>query len=289
MDRPEGLLAAATVLITLATSAGGASAGPWPSLLGSRDAFSPEVSAAVERVWREPTLSRTVNGPPAHVPFEVYVALVDAPEVTAAAARFRRLANYEVQALDDDHYRANDGDGARGLYQVLRREPRRRVVFSQGEHAGPMLGTIKGSALTVLDIEPRGDAVDPTLTAYVYIDDPVAAGLAQLLIVIFGFLADRKPAEGLRVTAGVAEWAVDRSGGFCEWLAREQLPPARRNRILAALPSCAAGLLELRELPPPQTHLEIVGPRVFRWVTACCGAKWRFGRYAHRIYISAAG
>jgi len=236
------LLAAATVLVTLATGASGAPAGPWPSLLGSREAFPPDVSAAVERVWLEPTLSRTVNGRSARVPFGVYVAFVDTPEVTAAAARFRKLGSYEIQALDDDRYRANDGDGARGVSQVLRREPRRRVILSRGEHTGPILGTISGSALTVLDLEPRGDAVNPRLTTYVYIDDRVAAALARLLIASFGFLADRKLGEGLRVTTEVAEWAVDRSGGFCEWLAREPLPPMQHDRILAALPSCAAGL-----------------------------------------------
>ena len=236
------LLAAVTALLTLATGASGAPARPWPPLLGSREAFPPDVSAAVERVWIEPTLSRTVNGRAARVPFDVYVAFVDTPEVTAAAARFRKLGSYEIQALDDDRYRGNDGDGARGIAQVLRREPRRLVLLSRGEHTGPILGTIRGSALTVLDLEPREGVVNPRLTAYVYIDNRVAAALARVLIATFGSLADRRLGEGLRVTAEVAEWAVDRSGGFCEWLAREPLPPARRDRILAALPSCAAGL-----------------------------------------------
>jgi len=236
------LLATATVLLTLATGASGAPAGRWPAILGSREAFPPDVSAAVERVWIEPTLSRTVDGRSARVPFDVYVVFLDTPEVTAAAARFRKLGSYELQALDDDHYVASDGDGARGIAQVLRREPRRLVLLSRGEHTGPILGTIRGSALTVLDLEPREGVVNPRLTAYVYIDNRVAAALARVLIATFGSLADRKLGEGLRITAEVAEWAVDRSGGFCEWLAREPLPPARRDRVLAALPSCAAGL-----------------------------------------------
>jgi len=234
---------AGIVLLLLATAANGTAAKPWPSLLGSREAFPPEVSAAVERVWSEPTLSRTVNGPSARVPLNVYVAFVDAPEVTAAAARFRKITrSYEVRALDDDRFWGDDGDGARGLAQVLRREPRRRVFLSQGEHSSSFLGTISGSALTVLDLESRRDTVDPRLTAYVHIDDRVAATLARLLVPTLGFIADRKLGEGLRLTTAVAEWAVDRSGGFCDWLAREAVPPVQRDRVLVALPTCAAGL-----------------------------------------------
>ena len=235
------LLAVATVLLSLVSGARGASPEPWPSVLGPRDAFPPDVSAAVQRVWSEPTLRRTVNGRPARVPFDVYVAFLDTPDVTAAAARFRKLGHYEIQMLDDDHYRASDGDGAHGFAQVLRREPRRVVMLSRGEHTGPFLGTISGSALTVLDLEPQPQVVNPRLIAYVYIDNPVAAGLARTLIPTFGFLADRKLSEGLRVTAEVAEWAIEPSGGFCEWLAREPIPRARRDRILTALPSCASG------------------------------------------------
>jgi len=235
------LLALAAAFLILVESAGGAPPEPWPSLLGPRQAFAPDVTVAVERVWSEPTLRRTLNGRPARVPLDVYMAFVDTPEVTAAAARFRRLANFEIRALDDDHYVASDGDGARGFAQVLRREPRRVVMLSRGEHTGPFLGTISGSALTVLDLEPQPQVVNPKLVAYVYIDSPVAAALARTLVPTFGFLADRKLGEGMRITAEVAEWAIDPSGGFCAWLEREPLPRARRTRILAALPSCAPG------------------------------------------------
>ena len=72
-------LVAATTLVAFATDASGLPGRPWPSVLGSREAFSPEVSAAVERIWIKPTLRRTVNGPPARVPLEVYAAFVDTP------------------------------------------------------------------------------------------------------------------------------------------------------------------------------------------------------------------
>jgi hypothetical protein len=233
------LAVAVILMLALATGASGSPAQPWPPVLGSRESYPPDVSAAVERVWSDPTLSRTVKGRAAHVPLDVYVAFLDTPDVTAAAARFRGLASYEIRALDDGRYLASDGVSARGSAQVLRRQPRRVVMLSRGEHTGPFLGTISGSALTVIDVEPERHGVTPTLVAYVYIDNPLAASLARTLVPTFGFIADRKLGEGLRVTGEVAEWAVDPSGGFCDWLVREPLPPARRALIMTALPACA--------------------------------------------------
>jgi hypothetical protein len=231
----KAALAVTTVFLVLTSRAGDALPDPWPSLLGPRDAFAPDVSAAVERVWSEPTLHRTVNGPSARVPLNVYAAFLNTPEVTAAAARFRKIGYFEIRALDDDHYLASDNNGARGSARVLRREPRRIVMLSRGEHTGPFLGTISGSALTIVDFESRGHMINPTLVAYVYIDSPIAAALARTLVPTFGFIADRKLVEGLRVTSEVAEWAIDPSGGFCDWLAREPFPPPRRDRILTAV------------------------------------------------------
>ena len=159
--------------------------------------------------------------------------------MTASAARFRKIYSYEVRVLDDDRYWGDDGDGGRGLAQVLRREPRRRIFLSKGEHTGPVLGTISGSVLTILDLELQDGRVNPPLTAYVSIDNRTAATLARLLVPMLGFIADRKLGEGLRVTSAVTEWAMDRSGGFCNWFAHEKFPQRQRDRILAALPTCA--------------------------------------------------
>jgi hypothetical protein len=253
MKPTQGLFAAATLVLVLAAAdSEGAAVAPWPPVLGARAAFSAEVSAAVERVWDQPTLSRTVSGPTARVPIQLYTAFIDAPDVTAAAARFRRVASYHIQPLGGDRYRADDGDGARGFSHVLRRDGRRRVILSRGEHTGPILGTISGSALTVLDLATDGDLVQPTLTAYVRIDDGIAASLAQLFIPRFGFLADRKLAEGLHVTKAVAEWAVDPSGGFCEWLVREPLADDSRARVMAAVPACTRySASDRRTVPQP--------------------------------------
>src|SRR2546430_4232495 len=226
------------LLLGLTTVARGQSFAPgWPALLASRDGFPPEVVSTVERVWSEPTLHRTVHGRPARVPFAIYVAFVDSPDVTAAAARFRELASYEVEPLDEDRYLADDHDGARGVYRVLVRESHRRVMVSWGQHSGHILGTIRGSALTDLELIPRGETVEQTLTAYVRIDNRLAAALARLLIPLFGYLADRKLAEGIGVSAPVAGGAVEGPGGVCPGPRGEPPPPRRPPRTPRASPT----------------------------------------------------
>jgi hypothetical protein len=216
----------------------GGSAPPWPPFLPARDTFPPDLAVSVERVWTDPTLSRTVRGRSASVPFDTYLAFVDAPDVTTAAARFLKLGRYQVKALAADWYEADDHDGSRGIYRILLREPHRRVVLSWGEHHGRILGAIGGSALTVIDLRERDGVVDQELAAYVRIDNAFAAALARLLLPIFGHLADRKLSEGFAVTAKVAEWAVAHPGDFCAWLRREPFPSERREPLLQALPAC---------------------------------------------------
>ena len=195
MTRNGAILVVAAGLIV--TSAGTAPSRPWPPpLVESTAVLTPEVSAALECVWTTPTLRRRVHAGSARAPLEVYLAFLDTPEVTAAAARFLKLASYDVHVLDDDRYEGDDGEGARGFSQVLRRDRQRRVIFSQGEYTGPIFGTVRGSALMVLDLEPRGDSIEPNLAAYLYVEDHLAAGLTRLFAATLGFLADRKLTRG---------------------------------------------------------------------------------------------
>lgn len=223
----------------LALGAAGADPPPaWPPFLPARAGFAADVGAAVERVWTRATFSRTVEGRPVRAPLELYAALLDTPEITAAAARFRELSRDEVQVLGADWYEARDHRGAHGFYRVLQRDGARWVILSWGEHSGSLLGTIRGSALTVLMLERGEDEVHPSLTAYVLIENRVAAALARVLVLLFGGLADRRLRETFEVAAGVAEWAVAKPDDFCDWLLETPAAPARRARILGVLPPC---------------------------------------------------
>jgi hypothetical protein len=225
------------LLLTAATSAPGESPS-WPPFLPSPDTFAPDLRASIERVWVDPTLSRRVAGRPAGVPFDIYIAFVDAPDVTAAAARLLQLAPLEVRALDESWYEADDHDGARGVYRVIARTETRRVMISWGRHRGWLLGTISGSALTVLDLRARDGRVDQSLTAYVRIDNAVVAAHARLLVPSVGGLAGPKLSGGFAGAASVAEWAVEHPTEFCDWLRREPLPANRKDPMLLITPRC---------------------------------------------------
>ncbi len=141
-----------------------------------------QVAATVESTWQPATFSRTVHGRPVPVPLPLYGALVDAPDITAAAARLRGFARDDVRVVANDWYEAEDHCGASGYYRVLERDTGHRVLLSWGEHRSGWLGTVKGSALTVLTLEQQSSAVNVRLTAYVRIENPVAAALARVLV-----------------------------------------------------------------------------------------------------------
>jgi hypothetical protein len=229
----------AVAVAAVGTAVAASEPSPWPAFLPSRASLSVGVVAGVERVWRRPTLTRTVEGTPARVSLATYDAFVDAPDLTAEAARHLDLAKYDVRVMDDDWYEADDGGGAHGVYRVLVRTPTRRVILSWGHHSGAILGTITGSALTLLEFEDRGDEVGQKLTAYVLIDNRIAATLARSLVAVFSPVVDRRLSEGFRVTARVAEWATAKPDEFCSWLRDRQLDRRRSERVSAAA-GCAA-------------------------------------------------
>jgi hypothetical protein len=230
--------ALATVALAASTAAGAAA---WPAFLAPPDAYSPGEVATIRRAWTTPTLHRTVEGPAAPMPLASYQALVDAPDLTAAAARHLGVAGYEVRMLAPGWYEADDHEGAHGVYRVVGRGDGRRVTLSWGSRRGPWLGTISGSALSVMQFEAHGQQTFQRLDVYVVIDNAVLAGLARSLVPIFGHIADRKLTHGFAVSAKVAAWASDRPEEFCAWLREQPLDAARRGHLIAALPRCAPG------------------------------------------------
>lgn len=205
----------------------------WPAFLPPPGTLPPEVSTDVERVWRDPTFVRSIQGRPVSAPLDIYLALLDAPDVTARAASFLKVAKHRVRVVGDDWFEGEDGSGAHGFYRVLVRTPDRRVFLAWGENEDGVLGMTRGSALSVLEFKRRDGKIDQELTAYVWVDRGLVAVLTRVFLPIFGSIADRKLSEGMTMAGVVAEWAVARPAEFCAWLEGEPLAPERSGPIRA--------------------------------------------------------
>jgi hypothetical protein len=225
-------------LLFTATSVGSAPA-DWPPFLRPRAEYPAQITKAVERLWSDATFTRTVSAAPAPVPLPFYLRFVDAPDVTAAAARHLRLTTYEVTVLGDDWYEANDGHGgASGVYRVLMRDGGRRVLLSWGAHRGSILGTVGGSALTRLEFADAGGRVTQRLVVNVIIGNALAARISRPILAVFGRFVDRKLAEAFRTAASAAAWAHAKPDDFCAWLGRT-FTGARRAELLGVFDQCA--------------------------------------------------
>lgn len=227
------------LLASIVVTGARAADGDWPPFLPQRDRYAAGIVVAVERLWTHPTFSRTVDWKPAEVPITAYLRFVDAPDLTAAAARHLGAAPYEVHLLGDDWYEADDHAGARGVYRVLLREDGRRVNLSWGTHRSAILGTVSGSALSLLEFEERDGSTAQRLTARVLIDNRAAAALTRLLVPVFGSIVDRKLTEGFAATARVATWARAEPAAFCAWLSGA-FEGARRDQLLETFSECRA-------------------------------------------------
>jgi hypothetical protein len=196
---------------------------------------------AASRDWTDATFSRAVRADPAPVPLRSYLRFVDAPDVTAAAARHLQLTTYNVKVLGDDWYAVDNGDSTQGVYRVLMRDGGRRVFLSWGTHRGSILGTVGGSALTRLEFADDGGRAAQRLDVNVIIDQGLAAGLTRAIVPVFGWFVDRKLREAFRTASAAAAWAHTRPDEFCAWLGGA-LTAERRGQLVDVFDECATRL-----------------------------------------------
>ena len=224
MSRPPYPHAVATVVcilafLLLAVASFGSVPADWPPFLRPGDTYPAPIASTIKRLWTDATFTRTVKADPAPVPVSFYLRFIDAPDVTAAAARHLGLTTYRVRILGDDYYEADDGyGGAHGVYRVLERGEGRRMLLSWGSHRGSILGTVSGSALTQLEFADDGGRARQGLTVNVIVDQGIAATLTRPDLFLFGGFVDRKLNEAFRTAAAAAGWAHAKPEEFCAWL-----------------------------------------------------------------------
>ncbi|HEU5394526.1 MAG TPA: hypothetical protein VFV36_06950, partial [Candidatus Methylomirabilis sp.] len=137
----------------------------------------------VREVRERPLLAHTVSGLRVNSSLPLYEFLLAHPDITAALARVVGAAGYRVSPDGENGYRGEDGKGAKGHFVLVEQGEGRRVYFAQGTYDKPLLPTIAGRMVLVLEYRTNGPGDGPLetrLEGFVRIDTAVVGTLAKL-------------------------------------------------------------------------------------------------------------
>lgn len=116
----------------------------------------------------------------------MYRYLLDHPPFTANVIRRLHLGLYRSEARGSGRFWGDDGEGTKGLVELVYEDPTSRIYFLEGTHESRLLPHVRGKAVVFLKIGVMRDAngneaTDSTLVAYTKLDNRVLSGLVSLL------------------------------------------------------------------------------------------------------------
>jgi hypothetical protein len=200
----------------------------WPPFLPRSGEI--RTDEAVQKFWRRKTFARKLSAVPLNVPMDLYTALIDVPDVVAAAANHLGIAFDTVQVMGDAAYELRSPDGSRASIQVLVRQTGERVTFSQGQlNTGGLV--IRGAVLGVLKLYSEADGIHQDLMAYVLIDSAIVAWLSKAFLPLMSRTVDEELSRGFKITGAVAKWAWQNRDEFCHWQETARLEFERVQRV----------------------------------------------------------
>jgi hypothetical protein len=207
----------------------------WPPFLPrSGDVRSDE---AVEQTWNKKTFERRLSPGSVEAPIDLYVALISAPEVVAAAANHLGLTTSTLTLVSDRSYEWRSDDGSRVLYRVLLNNSRQQVTLSQGRLMVHGLG-VRGSVLGNLRLSSQGGGVQQELIVYVHVENTVLAWFTKVFVALIPKTVDAELSHGFEITGTVARWAWQNREDFCRWARQSAFEP-QRLRPIVELTRCA--------------------------------------------------
>jgi hypothetical protein len=116
----------------------------------------------------------------------MYQYLLDHPPFTAALIRRLNVGRYQSEGRGPGRFWGDDGDGTKGIVELVYKDPTSRIYFLEGTHESRLLPHVAGKAVVFLRIgvvrDANGnDATDSTLVAYTKLDNWFLAGVVSLL------------------------------------------------------------------------------------------------------------
>ena len=116
----------------------------------------------------------------------MYRHLLDHPPFTADLIRRLKLGLYRSEERGPGRFWGDDGEGTKGIVELVYEDPTHRIYFLEGTHESRLLPHVTGKAIVLLKMNVVRDAssheaTDSTLVAYTKLDNRLLSGLVSLL------------------------------------------------------------------------------------------------------------
>ena len=132
----------------------------------------------------------------------LYRYLLDHPPFTAAMIRRLNLGLYQSEERGLGRFWGDDGEGSKGIVELVYEDPVSRIYFLDGTHESRLLPHVTGKAVVFLRIgvmqdENRHETTVSTLVAYTKLDNPFLSGLASILHPLVSRIATSRLKKGV--------------------------------------------------------------------------------------------
>jgi hypothetical protein len=162
----------------------------------------------------------------------VFEFLFDHPDFAADVARILREGKYRVRRVGSV-YEADDGRGVRGLMKPLLSEEGRRLFYLEGRYDPPLLPTLSGRLVILIDAEHLDGPDGVTYCAmkfsgFLKLDSVVAEAFARVVQTFSEDQVDRRVRRFFAHVARVSRRAYDDPEGLAALLAGHPELPVER-------------------------------------------------------------
>ena len=133
----------------------------------------------------------------------LYRQLLDRPPLAAALINRLDIGLYTSEARGPDRFWGDDGEGTKGIVQLVYQDRTSRIYYLEGSHDSRLLPNIAGKAVVFLRMDSVKDgegieAVDSTMASYTKLDNRLLSGVASLLRPFIGAVVERKLIKGIK-------------------------------------------------------------------------------------------
>ncbi len=158
----------------------------WAALAAAPARAESDAAAEIDRTLADCTVSQLVGPRDIPLPLDFSDDLLDHPDLAAFVVRRRGLAPYRVEMIGPDRSAADDGDGTRGVIELVRRERGRRLYYGVGEHHSRVWPVIRADAVIDMTLKEVASADGPAATrtsflVCVRLKNPFLSGVVKLL------------------------------------------------------------------------------------------------------------